>query len=117
MKSSYLFDSWRTPIGYDGGARASVRTDDLRQFRFAALLSKNSQRAGISLIKSRVLRNQAGEDNRMWHEWRAARGNIPQTVSGRDVTRFVLFVYWKLSKSAAKRAAVELDLGSAPRRR
>ena len=65
MKSVYVIDSVRTPVGKYGGVLSSIRPDDLLAYVIKALIQRNS---GIDLnaIEDVIAgdANQAGEDNR-----------------------------------------------------
>jgi acetyl-CoA C-acetyltransferase len=65
MKSIYVIDAVRTPIGKFGGALASIRPDDLAALVIKALVARNPN-FDFKLIEDVILgaANQAGEDNR-----------------------------------------------------
>lgn len=65
MKSAYIIDIIRTPVGKFGGSLASVRPDDLAAFVIKKLMERN-EAIDPSLIEDVILgaANQAGEDNR-----------------------------------------------------
>ena len=65
MKSAYIVDIIRTPIGKFAGSLASVRPDDLAAHVIIKLLERN-QNVDPSLIEDVIFgaANQAGEDNR-----------------------------------------------------
>lgn len=65
MKTSYIVDGVRTPIGSLGGMLASVRTDDLAAHAIKALVEKFPN-LDPYFIDDVILgcANQSGEDNR-----------------------------------------------------
>ena len=65
MKTAYICDAIRTPIGAFGGTLASVRTDDLGAIPLRALKERN-QDIDWEAVDDVIFgcANQAGEDNR-----------------------------------------------------
>ncbi|MBK8141067.1 MAG: acetyl-CoA C-acyltransferase [Chitinophagaceae bacterium] len=88
MKSVYVIDSVRTPVGKYGGVLSSIRPDDLLAYVIKALLQRNS---GIDLnaIEDVIAgdANQAGEDNRNVARMAALLAGLPVTVGGNTVNR------------------------------
>lgn len=88
MKSVYVIDSVRTPVGKYGGVLSSIRPDDLLAYVIKALLLRNS---GIDLnaIEDVIAgdANQAGEDNRNVARMAALLAGLPVTVGGNTVNR------------------------------
>ncbi|MBC7904396.1 MAG: acetyl-CoA C-acyltransferase [Gemmatimonadaceae bacterium] len=88
MKTAYIIDSIRTPVGKYGGALSSVRPDDLLAHTIRFLLSRNP---GIDLNAIEDLiagdANQAGEDNRNVARMAALLAGLPVTVAGNTVNR------------------------------
>jgi 3-oxoadipyl-CoA thiolase len=88
MKSAWICDAVRTPIGRYGGALASVRTDDLGAVPIAALLKRNSD-----LNPERIddliygCANQAGEDNRNVARMSLLLAGMPASVPAATVNR------------------------------
>ena len=65
MKTAYILDILRTPIGKYGGALASMRPDDLAAHVIRKLLERNPH-INATMIEDVVFgaANQSGEDNR-----------------------------------------------------
>jgi len=88
MKTAYICDGVRTPIGGFGGALSSVRTDDLAALPLKALKERN-----ISIdwdhIDDLILgcANQAGEDNRNVARMAALLSGLGEKVPGTTVNR------------------------------
>ena len=68
MKTAYIIDILRTPIGKYGGTLASVRPDDLAAHVIKKLLERNPP-INPESIEDVVFgaANQAGEDSRIAH--------------------------------------------------
>jgi len=88
MKTCYIIDAVRTPIGKYGGALSSIRSDDLLAHVIKSLLIRNP---GIDLnaIEDVIAgdANQAGEDNRNVARMAALLAGLPVTVAGNTVNR------------------------------
>ena len=88
MKTVYVIDVVRTPIGKYGGALSSVRPDDLLALAIKALLNNNK---GINPEEIEDViagcANQAGEDNRNVARMAALLAGLPGTVGGNTVNR------------------------------
>jgi acetyl-CoA acyltransferase len=88
MKSAYLVDGVRTPIGSFGGGLAYVRADDLAAHVIAALLERHPH-----LDRERIAdvmlgcANQAGEDNRNVARMAGLLAGLPASVPGETVNR------------------------------
>jgi 3-oxoadipyl-CoA thiolase len=88
MKTVFLCDALRTPIGRYGGALSAVRTDDLAAIPLRALLQRNSKADWEQLDEVTLgCANQAGEDNRNVGRMALLLAGIPQTVPGSTVNR------------------------------
>jgi 3-oxoadipyl-CoA thiolase len=87
MKSAYVIDILRTPVGKYGGALASVRPDDLAAHVIKELLKRNT--IDPSLIEDVIFgaANQAGEDNRNVARMALLLAGLPVTVGGVTVNR------------------------------
>src|SRR5688500_13315706 len=87
LRDAWIVEAVRTPIGRYGGARASVRPDDLA----AAVLRAVVDRSGSdpSLIEDVILgcANQAGEDNRDVARMAVLLAGLPVEVAGLTVNR------------------------------
>jgi len=88
MKSVYIVDSVRTPVGKYGGALSNVRPDDLLAYAIRALLSRNEE-IDINAIEDVIAgaANQAGEDNRNVARMASLLAGLPVSVGGNTVNR------------------------------
>jgi len=88
MKTCYVIDSVRTPIGRYGGKLSSVRPDDLLATAISALLHRNPDidPAAIEDVIAGAA-NQAGEDNRNVARMAALLTGLPLSVGGSTVNR------------------------------
>lgn len=88
MKSVYVIDSIRTPIGKYGGGLSSVRPDDLLAYAIRELMArnKNIDPAEIEDVIAGDA-NQAGEDNRNVARMAALLAGLPVTIPGNTVNR------------------------------
>ncbi len=88
MKTCYVIDAVRTPVGRYGGKLSSIRPDDLLAHTISALLQRNE---GIdpTTIEDVIAgaANQAGEDNRNVARMAALLAGLPVTVAGNTVNR------------------------------
>jgi 3-oxoadipyl-CoA thiolase len=88
MKTAFLCDGVRTPVGRYGGALAAVRTDDLGAVPLQALLARYP-----ALDAGRIEEvyygcvNQAGEDNRNVARMSALLAGLPVSVAAATVNR------------------------------
>lgn len=88
MKTVYIIDAVRTPIGRYGGALSTVRPDDMLAHVIKALLQRNSS-IDVNAIEDVIAgdANQAGEDNRNVARMAALLAGLPVTVAGNTVNR------------------------------
>lgn len=88
MKTAYIVDILRTPIGKYGGALASVRPDDLLAHTIKSLLERNAS-ITPELIEDVIAgaANQSGEDNRNVARMAALLAGLPVSVGGVTVNR------------------------------
>jgi 3-oxoadipyl-CoA thiolase len=88
MKTCYIIDAVRTPIGRYGGKLSSIRPDDLLAHTISALLNRNNT-IDPSAIEDVIAgdANQAGEDNRNVARMAALLAGLPVTVAGNTVNR------------------------------
>ena len=88
MKTCYVIDAVRTPIGRYGGKLSSIRPDDLLAHVFSALLNRNEtiDPAAIEDVIAGAA-NQAGEDNRNVARMAALLAGMPVSVGGNTVNR------------------------------
>lgn len=88
MKTAYIVDAVRTPIGKYGGKLSTMRPDDLLAIVIKALLQRNP---GIdpAAIEDVIAgdANQAGEDNRDVARMAALLAGLPVSVAGNTVNR------------------------------
>src|SRR5438067_12036520 len=88
MKTVYIIDAIRTPIGRYGGALSTLRPDDLLAHVIKALLIRN-ENIDVNAIEDVIAgdANQAGEDNRNVARMAALLAGLPVTVAGNTVNR------------------------------
>lgn len=88
MKSAYIIDIIRTPIGRYGGALATMRPDDLAAGVIKNLMARNLQ-IEPSIIEDVIFgaANQAGEDNRNVARMALLLAGLPISVGGVTVNR------------------------------
>jgi 3-oxoadipyl-CoA thiolase len=88
MKTVYIIDAVRTPVGKYGGALCSVRPDDLLAHVIRELLARNKE-VDVNAIEDVIAgdANQAGEDNRNVARMAALLAGLPVTIPGNTVNR------------------------------
>lgn len=88
MKSAYVIDVVRTPIGRYGGKLSSVRPDDLLALVIKALVKRNPG-VDVNAIEDVIAgaANQAGEDNRDVARMASLLAGLPLSVGGNTVNR------------------------------
>lgn len=88
MKTCYIIDTVRTPIGRYGGKLSDMRPDDMLAHVIRVLLSRNPN-IDPSAIEDVIAgaANQAGEDNRNVARMAALLAGLPVTVAGNTVNR------------------------------
>ena len=88
MKSAYIIDIVRTPVGRFGGTLASVRPDDLATHIIKALIERNPN-LDLNEIEEVIFgaANQAGEDNRNVARMAGLMAGLPITSAGVTVNR------------------------------
>lgn len=88
MKTAYIIDAVRTPVGKYGGALSSIRPDDLLAHVLKALLQRNPG-IDVHAIEDVIAgdANQAGEDNRNVARMAALLAGLPVSVAGSTVNR------------------------------
>jgi len=88
MKTAYVIDVIRTPVGKFGGALSTIRPDDLLAHVIKALLQRNSS-VDPNAIEDVIAgaANQSGEDNRNVARMAALLAGLPVTVAGNTVNR------------------------------
>ena len=88
MKTAFVIDAIRTPVGKYGGALSCVRPDDLLAHVIKELLKRNPS-IDVNVIEDVIAgdANQAGEDNRNVARMAALLAGLPVTVAGNTVNR------------------------------
>lgn len=88
MKTAYIVDAVRTPIGSFTGSLSPVRADDLAAHVVRALVSRHPA-LDPAAVEDVILgcANQAGEDNRNVARMAALLAGLPVTVPGETVNR------------------------------
>lgn len=88
MKTAYVIDCIRTPVGKYGGALSSVRPDDLLAQVIKELLKRNSS-IDVNAIEDVIAgaANQTGEDNRNVARMSALLAGLPVSIPGVTVNR------------------------------
>jgi 3-oxoadipyl-CoA thiolase len=88
MKTAYIVDILRTPIGKYAGALASVRPDDLLAHAIKELLKRNPA-IDPKLVEDVIAgaANQSGEDNRNVARMALLMAGLPVNVGGVTVNR------------------------------
>lgn len=88
MRTCYIIDAVRTPIGRYGGRLSSKRPDDLLALMISSLVKRNPA-VDVHLIEDVIAgaANQAGEDNRDVARMAALLAGLPVTVGGNTVNR------------------------------
>jgi len=88
MKSCYVIDAVRTPIGKYGGKLSNIRPDDLLAEVIKALVKRNAS-IDVNAIEDVIAgaANQAGEDNRNVARMAALLAGLPVSVGGNTVNR------------------------------
>jgi len=88
MKSAFICDAVRTPIGRYGGTLSQIRADDLAALPIKALMERN---AGVDWQAVDDVyygcANQAGEDNRNVGRMAALLAGLPVEVPGNTINR------------------------------
>ena len=88
MKSAYLVDIVRTPVGKFGGTLSATRPDDLAAQIIKALIDRNPS-LDLNEIEEVIFgaANQAGEDNRNVARMAGLMAGLPITSAGVTVNR------------------------------
>jgi len=88
MKTAYVVDAVRTPVGKYGGVLSAIRPDDLLAYALRVLLQRNpgvDPQAIEDVIAGDA--NQAGEDHRNVSRMAALLAGLPHSVPGNTVNR------------------------------
>ncbi len=88
MKTCYIIDAVRTPIGRYGGKLSTLRPDDLLASMISSLIKRNPS-VDVNMIEDVIAgaANQAGEDNRNVARMAALLAGLPVSVGGNTVNR------------------------------
>ncbi len=88
MKTAYVIDAVRTPVGKFGGSLASIRPDDLAAIVIKSIVERNAS-VDFSRVEDVIMgaANQAGEDNRDVARMAVLMAGLPITVPGVTVNR------------------------------
>ncbi len=88
MKTAYIIDAVRTPVGKYGGTLSSIRPDDLLALAIKGIVERNPS-IDTSKIEDVIAgaANQAGEDNRDVARMAALLAGLPESVGGNTVNR------------------------------
>jgi 3-oxoadipyl-CoA thiolase len=114
MKTVFICDAIRTPIGRYGGSLSSVRTDDLAAIPLRALMQRNSKADWEQLDEVTLgCANQAGEDNRNVARMALLLAGIPQSVPGSTVNRLCASGMEAIGSAARAIAAGEIEFAIA----
>ena len=88
MKSAYILDAIRTPVGSFGGSLKNLRADDLAAVPLKALMERNPK-TDWDQVEDVILgcANQAGEDNRNIARMALLLAGLPYKIGGETVNR------------------------------
>jgi 3-oxoadipyl-CoA thiolase len=88
MRTVYVIDAIRTPIGKYGGSLSTVRPDDLLAHVIKTIVERNPA-IDVNEIEDVIAgaANQAGEDNRNVARMAALLASLPTSVGGNTVNR------------------------------
>jgi 3-oxoadipyl-CoA thiolase len=88
VRSAFICDAVRTPIGRYGGALAQVRADDLAAIPIRELIRRHAN-VDWAALDDAILgcANQAGEDNRNVARMALLLAGLPESVPGATVNR------------------------------
>ena len=88
MKSAYILDAIRTPIGSFGGSLSDIRADDLASIPLMSLMERNPK-VDWEQVEDVILgcANQAGEDNRNIARMALLLAGLPFKIGGETVNR------------------------------
>ena len=88
MKSAYILDAIRTPIGSFGGSLSNLRADDLATVPIKELMERNPK-VDWEQVEDVILgcANQAGEDNRNIARMALLLAGLPFKIAGETINR------------------------------
>src|ERR1700744_4185343 len=111
LRTAYVCDAVRTPIGRFGGALSYIRADELAALPIQALMGRLPDLAwdavaGVGLGAA----NQSGEDNRNIGRMAALLAGLPITVPGTTINRLCASGLDAVGSGARATRAGEQDL-------
>src|SRR6202521_3888713 len=114
MKTAYIIDVVRTPIGKLGGALSAIRPDDLLATVIRAVVARNPG-IDIHAIEDIVAgaANQAGEDNRNVARMAALLAGLPESTPGVTVNRLCASGMDAIAAASRAIKAGEIDVAIA----
>src|SRR5215510_1961329 len=114
MRTVFICDAIRTPIGRYGGALSLVRTDDLAAIPLRALMQRNPS-ADWGQLDEVILgcANQAGEDNRNVARMACLLAGLPHTIPGSTINRLCASGMEAIGTAARAIAAGECEFAIA----
>jgi 3-oxoadipyl-CoA thiolase len=114
MRTVFICDAIRTPIGRYGGALSLVRTDDLAAIPLRALMQRNPS-ADWQQLDEVVLgcANQAGEDNRNVARMASLLAGLADTIPGSTINRLCASGMEAIGTAARAIAAGEYEFAIA----
>jgi len=114
MRTVFVCDAIRTPIGRYGGALSLVRTDDLAAIPLRALMQRNPS-ADWGQLDEVILgcANQAGEDNRNVARMACLLAGLPHTIPGSTINRLCASGMEAIGTAARAIAAGEYEFAIA----
>jgi 3-oxoadipyl-CoA thiolase len=88
MKTAYIIDAVRTPVGKYGGVLSNIRPDDMLAHVIRTLLVRNPS-VDVYEIEDVIAgdANQAGEDNRNVARMASLLAGLPVSIAGNTVNR------------------------------
>ena len=114
MRSAFICDAVRTPIGRFGGVLASVRTDDLAAVPIRTLLCRYPGMDWTQLDEVYLgCANQAGEDNRNVARMALLLAGLPHSVPGVTFNRLCASGMEAVGAAARAVASGEIELAIA----
>ncbi len=114
LKTVFLCDGVRTPIGRYGGALSSIRTDDLGALPIQALMARHPTLDWGALEEVYYgCVNQAGEDNRNVARMSALLAGLPVTVGAATLNRLCASGLEAVASAARAIACGQVDLALA----